>query len=232
MAPRRIFAGISGSPGSVYALRQAAGLARRHDAPLIAVHAWLPPDSRRLPRPEVRQLWEDDAWKRLRDTLDRAFGRLPAGIITQLAVLRGKLGKVLTVLARQPGDLLVIGAGRPGPLRLLAAGSAGTAWPTPAARYWPSRPRSWPGRQAMACAAGPGATACTWTPPRPPEPRSQPEPETAKAYVSNTLRNRRSRTFGEIRTYPGRAGSAVLAVGHSRICAGQQASGGLRVDQN
>jgi K+-sensing histidine kinase KdpD len=35
----RIVAGISGSPGSVHAYRQAAGLARHHDAPLIAVHA-------------------------------------------------------------------------------------------------------------------------------------------------------------------------------------------------
>jgi hypothetical protein len=31
----RIFAGVSGSPGSVHALRQAADLARRNDAILI-----------------------------------------------------------------------------------------------------------------------------------------------------------------------------------------------------
>jgi Universal stress protein family len=87
---RRIFARISGSPGSVPALRHAASLARKHDAPLIVLHAWLPPDSRRLPWPELRQLWEDDAWQRLWDTLDRAFGGLPAGITTQPVVLRGK----------------------------------------------------------------------------------------------------------------------------------------------
>jgi nucleotide-binding universal stress UspA family protein len=113
----RIVAGISGSPGSVHALRQAAGLARYHDAPLVPVHAWLPPDSRRLPWPELRRLWEDDAWQRLWDTLDRAFGGLPAGVTTQPVVLRGKPGKALTGLARQPGDLLVIGAGRPRLLR-------------------------------------------------------------------------------------------------------------------
>jgi nucleotide-binding universal stress UspA family protein len=113
----RIVAGISGSPGSVHALHQAAGLARHHDAPLTAVHAWLPPDSRRLPWPELRQLWEDDAWQRLWDTLDRAFGGLPAGVTTQPVVLCGKPGTVLTRLARQPGDLLVIGAGRQGRLR-------------------------------------------------------------------------------------------------------------------
>jgi nucleotide-binding universal stress UspA family protein len=118
----RIVAGISGSPGSVHALRQAASLARHHDAPLTVAHAWLPPDSRRLPWPELRQLWEDDAWQRLWDTFDRAFGGLPAGVTTQPVVLRGKPGKALTGLARQPGDLLVIGAGRPGPQRRLGCG--------------------------------------------------------------------------------------------------------------
>jgi nucleotide-binding universal stress UspA family protein len=116
---RRIFAGISGSPGSVPALRHAAGLARRHDAVLIPVHAWLPPDSRRLPWPELRQLWEDDAWQRLWQALDTAFGGLPARIRVQPAVLRGEPGKVLTGLACQPGDLLVIGSGRRGALRRL-----------------------------------------------------------------------------------------------------------------
>ena len=116
-ATRRIFAGVSGSPGSVHALRQAAGLARHHNAVLIPLLAWVPPDSTRLPWPELRQLWHDDAWQRLWDTLDRAFGGLPAGVTTQPVVLRGKPGTVLTGLARQPGDLLVIGAGRRGPLR-------------------------------------------------------------------------------------------------------------------
>ncbi len=64
---------------------------------------------------------EDDAWQRLWDTLDRAFGGLPAEPTTQPVVPRGNPGHVLTGLARQPGDLLVIGAGRWGPLRLPAA---------------------------------------------------------------------------------------------------------------
>jgi hypothetical protein len=86
---RRIFAGVSGSPGSVHALRQAAQLAHHHDALLIPVLAWLPPDSRRLPWPELRQIWHDDAWQRLWDTLDATFGGLPDGIATEPAVLRG-----------------------------------------------------------------------------------------------------------------------------------------------
>jgi hypothetical protein len=43
LGARRIFAGISGSPGSVHALRQAAGLARQHDAVLVPLLAWVPP---------------------------------------------------------------------------------------------------------------------------------------------------------------------------------------------
>jgi nucleotide-binding universal stress UspA family protein len=119
----RIFAGISGSPGSVHALRQAAGLARHHDAVLVPLLAWVPPggnlNERKDPSPEVRQLWEDQAWQRLWDTLETAFGGLPAGIATQPVVLRGKPGRALTLLARQAGDLLIIGAGRRGLLRRL-----------------------------------------------------------------------------------------------------------------
>ena len=73
----------------MHALRQAAELAHHHDALLIPVLAWLPPDSRRLPWPELRQIWHDDAWQRLWDTLDAAFGGLPDGIATQPAVLCG-----------------------------------------------------------------------------------------------------------------------------------------------
>jgi nucleotide-binding universal stress UspA family protein len=85
--------------------------------------------------PELRHIWHDDAWQRLWDTLDAAFGGLPDGITTQPAVLCGKPGKVLTGVARQDGDVLVIGTGRRGRLRRMgAAGSAVTAWPTSAAR--------------------------------------------------------------------------------------------------
>ena len=115
----RIFAGVSGSPGSVHALRQAAALARHHAVPLNPLLAWLPPggsaNERKDPCPEVRQLWEDQAWQRLWKALDTAFGGLPTGIATQPVVVRGKPGRALTLLARQPGDLVVIGAGRRGP---------------------------------------------------------------------------------------------------------------------
>ena len=122
----RVVAGVSGSPGSVPALRHAADLARHHDALLIPLHTWVPSEGdlheRKHPCLELRQLWEDDAWQRLWEALDTALGSLPAGMRTQPVVLRGKPGKVLTGAARQPGDLLVIGAGRPGGLRRLGSG--------------------------------------------------------------------------------------------------------------
>jgi hypothetical protein len=38
-----VVAGVSGSPGSVHALRYAADLARRHGTALVPVLAWVPP---------------------------------------------------------------------------------------------------------------------------------------------------------------------------------------------
>jgi hypothetical protein len=40
----RIFAGVSGSPGSMHALRHAAGLACQHAALLIPPLTWVPPE--------------------------------------------------------------------------------------------------------------------------------------------------------------------------------------------
>ena len=40
----RVVAKVSGSPGSVHALRHAADLAHRNDAILIPLHAWVPPE--------------------------------------------------------------------------------------------------------------------------------------------------------------------------------------------
>jgi nucleotide-binding universal stress UspA family protein len=130
-AAYRIIAGVSGSPGSLHALRYAADLAHQHAAVLVPLLAWVPPDGdrheRKHPCAEPRQLWKDDAWQRLQDTLDLAFGGLPAGIATQPPVLRGQPGKVLVSAARQPGNVLVIGTGRPGPLRRV--------WCCPVSRY-------------------------------------------------------------------------------------------------
>ena len=117
-----IFAGVSGSPGSVHALRYAADLARQHQAILAPLLAWVPPGgelARKYPAAHLDQLSNDDAWQRLREAIGTAFGGLPPGVRTWPLVLRGPAGQVLVGAASAASDLLVIGAGRRGtPLRL------------------------------------------------------------------------------------------------------------------
>jgi nucleotide-binding universal stress UspA family protein len=65
----RVIAGTSGSPGSLRALRYAEIVARAHDAALIPVIAWVPPEGDRAPRlysGYLRQVWQDMACQRLR----------------------------------------------------------------------------------------------------------------------------------------------------------------------
>ena len=111
-----IVAGVSGSPGSVHALRYAADLARQHDAILVPLLAWVPPGGdlaeRKSPNSQLRQLWEDDAWQRLREAIGTAFGGFPHGVRTWPLVLRGPAGPVLVKAASATSDLLVIGAGQ------------------------------------------------------------------------------------------------------------------------
>ncbi len=83
-AARRIIIGTSGSPGSLQALRYAAGIARDNDATLIPVLAWLPPGGdladRRYPSAFLRQVWRDAAWLQLWTALEMAWGGIaPAG---------------------------------------------------------------------------------------------------------------------------------------------------------
>jgi nucleotide-binding universal stress UspA family protein len=122
---RRVFAGVSGSPGSLQALRYAAGLARLHDSPLIPVLAWTPPGGdladRSGPSIYLRQVWKDAAWERLWNALDLAFGGAPAGVHVEPLVVRGEAGNVLVSVADEDDDLLVVGAGRRGLLGRMAA---------------------------------------------------------------------------------------------------------------
>jgi nucleotide-binding universal stress UspA family protein len=114
----RIIVGASGSPGSIPALRYAGTVARRDDAPLIAVHAWLPPGGdladRRTPSPYLRRLWAEAAAARLRDALDAAWGGVPLGLEVHTRVVRGEPGPVLVDTAASADDLLVVGAGQRG----------------------------------------------------------------------------------------------------------------------
>src|SRR5215469_13097159 len=123
VSARRFVVGVSGSAGSLQALRYAAQLARRDAAALAPVLAWTPPGGdiaeRRCPNPELRRLWREAAWDRLHQSIDMAIGGPPADIEFSPVVVRGEAGQVLTEVAAEPDDVLVIGAGRHGALRRL-----------------------------------------------------------------------------------------------------------------
>src|SRR5206468_11510772 len=113
-----------GAGGNLQAPRCAAAEARRRERTLVAVHAWLPPGGdlaeRRFSVPELRQVWEDAAWRTLLDAFDVALGGLPADLPVEPVLMRGDAGHILVKAASREDDLLVVGAGRRGALlRLL-----------------------------------------------------------------------------------------------------------------
>lgn len=115
---RRVITGVSGSPGSLRALRYAAEVAQVRDAFLIPVLAWVPPGGdladRRCPSTYLRETWREAAAERLAEAIDLAFGGSPEDVVMQSAVLRGEAGPVLATAACEPGDVIVVGAGRRG----------------------------------------------------------------------------------------------------------------------
>ena len=116
----RVIVGATGSPGSLRALRYGEVLARAHDAALIPVIAWAPPEGDRALRPQssggMRQVCQDMACERLRDALIAVWGEVPNDPLVEPHVERGAPGWVLVRLACRPGDVLVVGAGRRGAL--------------------------------------------------------------------------------------------------------------------
>ena len=126
MFARRIVVGVSGSAGSLQALRYAVQLARKEAATLAPVLAWTPPGGdmadRRCPNPELRRIWTQAASDRLCQAIELAIGGTPADVEFAPAIVRGEAGQALTDVADAPGDVLVIGAGRRGILsRLLGS---------------------------------------------------------------------------------------------------------------
>ncbi len=125
MFVRRVIAGVSGSPGSLQALRYAAGMARQDDAVLTPVLAWMPPGGeladRRYPSPHLRAAWKQAASDRLWRAIELGIGGAPSDLDFSPPAVRGEAGQVLTALAIRPGDVLVIGTGRHGAARRLLA---------------------------------------------------------------------------------------------------------------
>jgi nucleotide-binding universal stress UspA family protein len=123
---RRVFVGVSGSPGSLRALRQGAELARAHDATLVPVITWVPPGGevaeRRCPSPYLRAVWRAAAARQLREAIELGLGGAPVDLHLEPQVVRGEPGQVLVGSACEPGDLIVVGAGRRGALNRLVSG--------------------------------------------------------------------------------------------------------------
>ena len=120
----RVIVGVSGSQRCLPALRHAAALARGHDAALIPLLIWVPPGGlladRRCPSRYLREVWEEDAQKRLDQAMMAALGGVPADVPAAPMVLCGEAGWILVHAASRPGDVLVIGTGRQGALSRLA----------------------------------------------------------------------------------------------------------------
>jgi nucleotide-binding universal stress UspA family protein len=120
-AVSRVVAGVSGSPGSLAALRYAEYLADAHGAVLVPVIAWEPPGGDRAVRVQpgsgLTQVWRDMACDRLALALEAVWGGLMPEPVVQAHVERGPAGWVLVNVADHPGDVLVIGAGHGGPFR-------------------------------------------------------------------------------------------------------------------
>lgn len=112
----RVVVGVSGSLGNFAALHAAAGQARVHAVPLVAVLAWRPVGGelayRRAPCAPLLRLWREDAACRLRTALIVAFGGAPRGVALRAFTVRGDAGAVLVAIAGRSDDLLVVGAGR------------------------------------------------------------------------------------------------------------------------
>lgn len=122
----RVVVGVSGSAGSLQALRRAVAEARMRSAELWSVLAWVPQGgesfNRRFPDRYLLRLWERDALDRLLLAWDEALGGVPVDLTARLLVGRGFAGEVL-VRAVRDDDLLVVGAGTRNPVRHALGGS-------------------------------------------------------------------------------------------------------------
>ena len=99
----RVVVGVSGSPGSLQALRYAAEMARCQSALLTPVLAWTPPGGevadRRCPNPYLRAVWKQAAWDRLWHAIDLAIGGPPDDVVFSPEIVRGEPGDVLAQVA-------------------------------------------------------------------------------------------------------------------------------------
>jgi nucleotide-binding universal stress UspA family protein len=118
-AVARVVVGVSGSLGSVTALRRATALARGLGADLWPVLAWEPPGGDPAARRSAAaglpvEEWHRLAGQRLAAVLDEIFGAVDPGVPMHALVVRGASGRALVATADREDDVLVVGAGRRG----------------------------------------------------------------------------------------------------------------------
>jgi nucleotide-binding universal stress UspA family protein len=117
-----VIVGVSGSTGSLRALRYTADLARHDNTPLVTVLAWVlswrGSADRRAPSAYLREIWRRPASPRLGDALAAAWGSAPSDMSVHGVIARGEAGRVLVDMAAAK-DLLVVGAGKHGPFTRL-----------------------------------------------------------------------------------------------------------------
>jgi nucleotide-binding universal stress UspA family protein len=124
---RRVVVSVSGSPGSLHALRCAVTEARLRNSAIWSVRTWIPKGgelaNQHAPCPALMRIWRDDAAQRLNQAWDDALGGVPPDLNVRQFVPRGSPGRLLVQIADQEDDLLVIGAGTSGALGRLLKGS-------------------------------------------------------------------------------------------------------------
>jgi nucleotide-binding universal stress UspA family protein len=147
---RRIIAGVSGSPGSVHALRQAAHLAHDHDAVLIPMLAWVPPDGDRHERRHPARSYASSG-----TTTPGSGSRTPSAPPSAGCPPVSPpsppcyAASPARYSSARPAIQATCWSSAPGAQARCSgfgAASPATAWLTPAARCWPSRPHPGPGR--------------------------------------------------------------------------------------
>jgi nucleotide-binding universal stress UspA family protein len=123
----QVVVGMSGSPASLQALRQAVTEARRRGATLAVVHAYRGGGSADAALMcALRESNAAAALPRLATWIDEALGGLPADLaVRQIVVCGGAPGPLLVDQAAVGTELLVIGGSRRRPGLLPGGGVAG-----------------------------------------------------------------------------------------------------------